>query len=151
LRVPSFRSATSRGSRRTRRAGCCGLLAIGILILAVAAQAQQPSSESALLGTWQAKSGPAGTQVTTRLALRPDGSFMEQSFGPATQPTSMWGRYLVLESGRLQLEVSGWYPQQSCTRQGCTLVSLQRRQVVSFQLIGSDMLQLGQDLFARMP
>jgi hypothetical protein len=112
---------------------------------------EEPSTTlSGLVGAWQARSGAGQELVTTRLTLQDDGRFVRQDYGPSTAPLAVRGRYRALDAGRIEFNVDGWSPQQSCTKQGCTLVRLPAREQAEFRLIGRSMLLLRQTLFSRV-
>jgi hypothetical protein len=149
--MPRRLSAYGPGSKR----GLASLaLLAGAVLLGTAAATGAEEGASAnvtgLVGAWQAKSGGGPELVTTRLTLQADGRFVRQDYGPSTTPLAVWGRYRLLDDGRIELSVDGWSPQQSCTKQGCTLVRPPSREQAQVRLIGPSLLLLRQTLFSRV-
>ncbi|MBX6320655.1 MAG: hypothetical protein IRY94_02395 [Rhodospirillaceae bacterium] len=109
----------------------------------------QPDADPRFIGTWQAQAGGGQGLVITRLTFQADGTFIQQSYGPARAPFHLWGRYAPAGANRLQFAIAGWSPQQSCTRQGCTPIRLRSQEFAAYRFLGPWVLQLGANTFHR--
>lgn len=118
--------------------------------LAPPATTSPPSSDGRLLGSWVGTAtGADGVATVVHYSFTPDGRFRATKAAPYFQLFS-WGRHLAT-GDRLQLDLEGWEPHESCYDQGCLPIHVPTPQILPYAWLDADTIRLPSGDFRRSP